>query len=96
MATDCRFSFGRRLHADGGSFGIFDDSAGRVPDLRFDVSACGMHPVRCVVAQGSPLWGSRTTLDQMRANLPENCKLKVADNKLILSVNELGLRIIFR
>ena len=84
------------LQAPNGKFGIFDDDNGNLPDLRFDVSACGMHPVRTVIAEGNPLWIKPTTLTRMQANLPENCKLKVADNKLTLSVNEFGTQIIIR
>ncbi len=82
--------------APNGKFGIFDDDNGNLPDLRFDVSACGMHPVRTVIAEGNPLWIKPSTLTLMRANLPENCKLKLADNKLTLTVNEFGTSIIFR
>ena len=84
------------LQAPNGLFGIFDDGKGNIPDLRFDVSACGMHPVRCVIAEGNPLQISTAVMNLMRANLPENCKLKVADDKLILTVNEFGTQIIFR
>ena len=84
------------LQAPNGKFGIFDDDNGNFPDLRFDVSACGMHPVRTVIAEGNPLWVKPSTLSLMQANLPENCKLKVADDKLILTVNEFGTQIIFR
>ena len=84
------------LQSPNGKFGIFDDDNGNLPDLRFDVSACGMHPVRTVIAEGNPLWIKPSTLTLMRANLPENCKLKVADDKLILTVNEFGTNIIFR
>ena len=55
-----------------------------------------MHPVRTVIAEGNPLWIKPTTLTRMQANLPENCKLKVADNKLTLTVNEFGTQIIIR
>ena len=84
------------LQAPNGKLGIFDDDNGNFPDVRFNVSACGMHPVRTVIAEGNPLWIKPTTLTRMRANLPENCKLKMADNKLILTVNEFGIQIIFR
>ena len=76
--------------------GIFDDGKGNIPDLRFDVSACGMHPVRCVIAEGSPLQINTAVMNLMRVNLPENCKLKFADNRLTLTVNEFGTSIIFR
>ena len=84
------------LQAPNGKLGIFDDDNGNFPDVRFDVSACGMHPVRTVIAEGNPLWIKPTTLTRMQANLPENCKLKVADNKLTLTVNEFGTQIIIR
>ncbi|MBQ6338921.1 MAG: hypothetical protein IJI36_07245 [Kiritimatiellae bacterium] len=84
------------LQAPNGLLGIFDDAKGNIPDIRFDVSACGMHPVRCVIAEGNPLQINTAVMDLMRANLPENCKLKFADNKLTLTVNEFGTSIIFR
>ena len=84
------------LQAPNGLFGIFDDGKGNIPDLRFDVSACGMHPVRCVIASGNPLQVSTAVMNKMRADLPENCKLKFADNKLTLTVNEFGTNIIIR
>ncbi len=84
------------LQSLNGLFGIFDDGKGNIPDLRFDVSACGMHPVRCVIASGNPLQVSTAVMNKMRADLPENCKLKLADNKLTLTVNEFGTSIIFR
>ena len=84
------------LQSPNGKFAIFDDNNGHVPDIRFDVSACGMHPVRCVIASGNPLQINTAVMDLMRANLPENCKLKFADNRLTLSVNEFGTNIIFR
>ena len=84
------------LQAPNGLFGIFDDGKGNIPDLRFDVSACGMHPVRCVIAEGNPLQINNAVMNLMRANLPENCKLKFADNKLTLTVNEFGTSIVFR
>lgn len=84
------------LQAPNGTFAIFDDAQGNIPDIRFDVSACGMHPVRCVIAQGNPLQINNAAMNLMRSNLPENCKLKFADNKLVLTVNEFGTHIIFR
>ncbi len=84
------------LQAPNGRLGIFDDGSGNIPDLRFDVSACGMHPVRTVIASGNPLQVNNAVMNKMRANLPENCKLKVADNKLTLTVNEFGTQIIIR
>ena len=84
------------LQAPNGRMGLFDDDNGNFPDVQFDVSACGMHPVRTVIAEGNPLWIKPTTLTRMQANLPENCKLKVADNKLTLTVNEFGTQIIIR
>ena len=84
------------LQAPNGRLGIFDDANGNIPDLRFDVSACGMRPVRCVIAQGNPLQVSDAVMSLMQSNLPENCKLKFADNKLTLTVNEFGTSIIFR
>lgn len=35
-------------------------------------------------------------MNQMKSNLPENCMLKVSDNKLILIVNQIGTCIIVR
>ena len=84
------------LQAPNGQLGIFDDDNGNFPDVRFDVSACGMRPVRSVIAEGNPLWIKPSTLTRMLANLPENCKLKLADNKLTLTVNEFGTQIIFK
>ena len=84
------------LQAPNGRMGLFDDDNGNFPDVQFDVSACGMHSVRTVIAEGNPLWIKPTTLTRMQANLPENCKLKVADNKLTLTVNEFGTQIIIR
>ena len=84
------------LQAPNGQLGIFDDANGNFPDIRFDVLACGTHPVRCVIAEGNPLWVKTGTLAQVQANLPENCKLKQDGNRLVLTVNEFGTKIIFR
>ena len=45
---------------------------------------------------GNPLQLNAPVMNLMRSNLPENCKLKVEDNKLILTVNEFGTQIIFK
>ena len=84
------------LQAPNGRLSIFDDANGNIPDIRFDVSACGTHPVRCVIAEGNPLQINPVTFAQMQANLPENCKLKQEGNRLVLTVNEFGTQIIFR
>ena len=84
------------LQAPNGLLGIFGDGNGHAPDIRFDVSACGGHSVRCVIAEGNPLQIDDAVMSLMRSNLPENCKLKVVDNKLILKVNEFGTQILFR
>ena len=84
------------LQVPNGRFGIFDDDNGNFPDVQFDVSACGMRTVRSVTAEGNPFWIKPTMLTRMQANPPENCKLKVADNKLTLTVNEFGMNIIIR
>ena len=63
-----------------------------VPDLRFDVSACGSSMFSCVLAEGAPLNVSEAVLTRARGNLPENCRLKIKGNQLVLKVNHLGFR----
>ena len=73
-----------------GKIGFIEDSLGNVPDLRFDVSACTSGVVRCVIARGNTLQVDDSVLARARANLPENCKLRVIGNELVLKVNSIG------
>ena len=66
------------------------DRFGNVPDLRFDVSACTKGLVRCVIARGDTLQVADSVLARARANLPENCRLLVVGNELVLKVGKVG------
>ena len=73
-----------------GKLGFIEDSLGNVPDLRFDVSACTKGLVRCVIARGDTLQVADSVLAHARANLPENCRLLVVGNELVLKVGKAG------
>ena len=66
------------------------DKFGNVPELRFDVSACTSGVVRCVLARGDTLQVADSVLARARANLPENCRLRVIGNELVLKINYTG------
>lgn len=69
---------------------INEDSLGNVPELQFDVSACTKGLVRCVIARGDTLQVADSVLARARANLPENCRLLVVGNELVLKVGKVG------